>query len=90
MKIKTYFGQPILDVFKGISAGVETDFGLVRDRNPDRDWGELSKVNMEMCRIEEVELTKQLKTTLLEDLAYAFGNNTEKFNQKLKEYDLLD
>jgi hypothetical protein len=46
--IKTYYGQPILEVVKGISAGKEVDFGVCRDRDPDNGWGEMHKVNLEL------------------------------------------
>lgn len=36
-----------------------------------------------------VELTPELKQTLLEDLAYFYGNNSKKFTEKLKEFNLL-
>lgn len=87
--IKTYMGQPILEVSKGISAGEETDFGIFRDRCPDRDWSELQRTNMELNKIEDSELTPKLKLILLGDLAYAYGSNTRKFEEKVKEYGLL-
>ena len=88
--IKTYYGQPILDVEKGISAGEEVDFGVFRDRQPDRDWGELQRVNLIHCsdKIEEQELTEDLRIKLLGDLAYTYGNDSNKFEQKVKEFGL--
>lgn len=87
--IKTYRGQPILEVSKGISAGKETDFGTFRDRLPDRDWSELQRTNMELNKIEDSELTPELKLILLGDLAYMYGSDTVKFEEKLKEFNLL-
>ena len=86
--MKTYRGNPILEIVKGTSAGKETDFGVFRNRYPDRDWAELQQVNMELGNIEEEPLTENLRIKLLGDLAYAFGNNTVKFEQKLKEFNL--
>ena len=62
--------------------------GLNRDRNPDRDWPELRRSNINYCK--EVELTDELKKILIEDLAFAFGNNSEKFYQKLREFNLIN
>lgn len=42
-----------------------------------------------MSYAKEVELTPELKQILLEDLAYAYGRNTNKFGQKLKEFYLI-
>ncbi len=88
--IKTYYGQPILDTVKGISAGKEVDFGVFRDREPDADWGQIHQVNLERLaeKIKEQPLTEELKIKLLGDLAYAYGNNTKKFEEKLKEFQL--
>lgn len=89
--IKTYYGQPILETVKRISAGKEIDFGICRDRNPDCGWGEMHQVNLSMNNIglKESELDAELKLRLLEDLAYAYGNNTEKFRFYLLKFDLL-
>jgi hypothetical protein len=88
--IKTYNGQPILEVVKGISAGKEVDFGVTRDRQPDNGWGQMHKVNLELSaeKIKETKITEHIKIKLLGDLAYAYGRNTNKFEQKLKEFEL--
>lgn len=65
------------------------EMGLNRDRNPDADWDELRSTNLNSNTISEVELTEELKIILLEDLAYTYGNNTTKFNNKLKEFKFI-
>ncbi len=83
-KILVFHGnQPCLDISEN---NVGKKFGLNRDRNPDRDWTELRNTSLEYAK--EVELTPELKLILLQDLAYAYGNDTDKFTQKLKEYEL--
>lgn len=89
MKIKTHWGMPILDVSDGVSAGETTDFGLIRDRQPDNGWGELQRVNIRSPTIKETELTNELKMILLEDLAYAFGQDSKKFTDKLKDFKII-
>jgi len=83
MKIKTIYGQPVL----GIRTEKGVEFGLNRDRFPDSCWDELRITTME--RAKEVELTNELKVTLLEDLAYAYGQNSKKFSEKLREFKLI-
>ena len=88
--IKRYYGQPILETTKGISAGKKVDFGLYRDRNPDSGWGQMIQVNLNTDKgIDEVRLNRANKLMLLQDLAYAFGSNTEKFTNKLLEFELV-
>lgn len=72
------FNQPVLDIN-------EEGFGLNRDRNPDRDWSELRLTR----ETEEIESTPELRQILLEDLAYAYGSNTKKFTEKLKEFKFI-
>lgn len=62
-------------------------FGLNRDRCPDKDWSELRNTSLEHAK--EVELTKELKQILIEDLAYAYGSNTSLFSSKMKEFNLF-
>lgn len=89
-KILTYYGQPILDVVKGISAGKQVDFGVFRDRNPDRDWSELQQVNLTTDRgLKEIELNDVMRKTFIEDLAYAYGRDTKIFGEKIKEFNLI-
>lgn len=83
MKIKTIYGQPVLEII----TEKDVEFGLNRDRNPDSGWNELSISTME--RAKEVELTDELKVTLLEDLAFAYGQNSKKFSEKLREFKLI-
>jgi len=91
MKIKvTGQNQPILEISDGTSAGKTVDFGLYRDRFPDRDWGQLNRTNMQLTEIKEVELTAELKEILIGDLAYCYGTDTKKFISKLKEFNLLN
>lgn len=85
--IKTIFvinNQPVLDI---IVIDAE-EFGLNRDRNPHADWNELRRTNM--INAKEVKLTEELKQILLEDLAYAYGTNTSKFREKLKEFGFIN
>jgi len=89
MKIKTIYGEPVLeehvsDVKTGPNVGKA--YGTHRDRNPDRDWSEL-RISC-MSEAKEVELTFELRLILLCDLAYAYGNNTNKFMSKIKEFEL--
>lgn len=87
--IKAVYGrQPIFEIVKGISAGVEVDFGIARDRNPDTGWGEFSQYNLELSnKIEEVLFDDNMKKILLEDICAYYGKNAYK---KLKEFDLLN
>ena len=90
MKIFTFHrNQPILDIeveqTKGVNYG--SKYGLNRDRNPDGGWDQLRNTRMDYA--EEVELTPELKKTLLEDLAYAYGHDSNKFSEKLIEFNLL-
>ena len=89
MKIKTIYGEPVLDIdVMDVKTGpyVGRLYGLHRDRNPDRDWGELSTSSMDSAK--EVDLTPELRLILLGDLAYAYGNDTDKFINKIKEFNL--
>ena len=63
---------------------------MFRDRFPDRDWSQVQQTNLEISaeKIKEEELTEELRIRLLGDLAYAYGSNTVKFEQKLKEFGL--
>lgn len=82
-KIKVnHKNQPILDVLNG--------FGLNRDRTPDSGWGELRSTNMELGSISEVELTEELLYILIEDLAYAYGQDSYKFRIKLMEFKIIN
>ncbi len=86
MKSILVFGnnQPCLDVIEEKGTKDSIWLGLNRDRSPDSGWDELRKTILKNSR--QVNLTKELKVTLLEDLAYAFGQDTKKFNEKLKEF----
>jgi hypothetical protein len=91
MKILVIYGkEPILNIQIEQSEGPNkgNKYGLHRDRNPDRDWSELrSSLINDRCK--EVELTLALKIILLEDLAYTYGQDTKKFNAKLREFQLI-
>lgn len=82
--IKVNYGfQPILHID-------EEGMGLNRDRNPDNGWSELRRTRIENNEsIKEVELTPKMKQILIEDLAYAYGNDSTKFSKKLKEFELI-
>lgn len=87
--ILVYNGQPILDIIKSISAGKKVDFGVYRDRYPDNGWGEIRQVNLKLSKPKKEKLTNELKLMLLGDLAFVYGNNTSRFEDKLKKLDLL-
>ena len=90
MKIKAVYGiQPILDIQDGISAGKTVPFGLNRDRTPDNGWSELRSTNMASDTIKEVPLDAKMKLILLQDLAYAYGQDSEKFAAKLVKFGLM-
>jgi hypothetical protein len=90
-KILVFYGnQPCLDIttcdVEGPNFNVK--YGVNRDRNPDRDWSELRKSRIS-TNTKEVEMTPELKIILLEDLAYTYGQDSKKFNAKLKEFKLI-
>lgn len=87
--LTTQFGEPILEITKDISAGLETDFGLHRDRVPDNGWSELRRCNMETTNLKEVEFNETTSQRLIEDLAFAFGGNTKKFQKRMEEMQLF-
>lgn len=86
--MKTYQGNPILQIKEKVSAGNLVPFGLYRDRFPDNGWGELSWINFSASNINE-EDNEELRTKLLEDLAYAFGRDTLEFSKQLREHNLI-
>jgi len=80
-----YGTEPIIDIDKD-------GMGLHRDRCPDASWDELRKANLSLYKypqLKEIELDEVMRTILLEDLAYAYGTNTKKFNAKLKEFGFI-
>jgi len=82
--------EPCLEItpFEGkIGPNVGKKYGLHRDRNPDRDWGELRNTCMSVSK--EVEDTDELRKILLEDLAYTYGKDTKKFTEKLFEFGFI-
>ena len=84
-----YGNQPCLDleVCKTPGPNFNKSYGLNRDRQPDSGWSELRRTDCTVGRF--VKETPELRLILLEDLAYAFGSNTEKFKEKLKEFNLI-
>jgi predicted NAD-dependent protein-ADP-ribosyltransferase YbiA (DUF1768 family) len=91
MKIFVFYkNQPVLEqkIEKAKDPNENKKYGLNRDRNPDTDWSELRSSLMDE-RCEEVELTPELKTILLEDLAYTYGSDTSTFHKKLVEFGLI-
>jgi len=86
--MKTYQGNPILQIKEKVSEGNLVPFGLYRDRFPDNGWGELSWINLSAANHKE-EDSQELKIKLLEDLAYAFGTDTVEFNRQLIEHNLI-
>lgn len=90
MKIFVFYNnQPCLDINQCETEGVNymASYGLNRDRNPDTDWGELRRTRLTEAK--EVELDERLRLILLEDLAFAFGNDSKKFRNKLYEFKLI-
>lgn len=69
------------------SPNYNKSFGLNRNRNPDNNWGQLTSTCTSYAK--KVELTSELKQILIEDLAYAYGNSSELFTAKLKEFNLF-
>lgn len=63
------------------------EYGVNRNRDPDAGWGEVVQTDMDYCQ--ELDMTPELKLTLLEDLAYVYGSNTKKFRSKLKQFKLV-
>ena len=90
-KIKVFPGnQPCLDItMSDITVGpnVGKQYGLNRERDPDRDWGQLRNTIMDNAK--EVDLTPELKQILIEDLAYAYGSESIRFRAKMKEFNLI-
>ena len=85
--IKTFFGnQPVLEIQTNTSQGPNfgKEYGLNRDRNPDRDWGEYRISSM--GNSQDTELTPELLQILVEDLAHYYGENSKRFSEKLKEF----
>lgn len=62
-------------------------FGMHRDRIPDAGWSELRSSRLE-GKVEDLPATPELLQILLEDLAYAYGENSTKFIEKLREFNL--
>ena len=90
-KIKVFSGnQPCLDITTSnmtVGPNVGRQYGLNRDRNPDRDWPELRNTIMDNAK--DADLTSELKQILIEDLAYAYGSDSIKFRAKMKEFNLI-
>ena len=83
--IKTlYKNQPLLEL-RGDTKG--TEWGVTRDRFPDNSWDELRETHI--SKFKDVEETPKLRQILLEDLAFAFGHNSQKFSEKLVEFGFL-
>ena len=79
MKIKVFDGiEPCLLEVGGM--------GIHRDRNPDAGWGELRKTILSEAK--EVELTPELKITLIEDLAFYKGSDSEIFSELMRIFKL--
>lgn len=83
------YNQPCLEIETCNSPGpnFNVKYGLNRDRFPDRGWSELRKSRLD--NFKEVEMTPELRTILLEDLAYTYGTDTKSFNAKLKEFKFI-
>lgn len=86
-----YTNQPCLDITT-LDVAEDTPnygrgYGLNRDRNPDIDWTELRNTSLKDAK--QVDLIPELKQILIEDLAYAYGNNTALFSSKMKEFNLF-
>lgn len=44
--IKTYCGQPILEIVEDTSGGLKVEFGVYRDRESDMGWNQMRRVNL--------------------------------------------
>lgn len=62
------------------------EYGINRDRNPDSGWNEIRQTIMEQAK--EVELTDELRKTVIEDLAFMCGYNSENFRQEMDRMEL--
>jgi hypothetical protein len=85
--IKTFYNnQPVIDIRteKAIGPNFGKEYGLNRDRNPDRDWSEWRSSLMDNAK--DTEVTSELLTILVEDLANYYGENSRLFSSKLKEF----
>lgn len=84
-----YGNQPCLDttVCETPGPNFQKKYGLNRDRQPDRDWGELRNTDQSTGRF--VKETPELRQILLEDLSYAYGRDTKVFTEKLKEFKFI-
>lgn len=85
-----YGNQPCLEISElEVTQGpnIGKKFGLNRDRQPDADWGELRRTTLDNARI--VTDTPELRQILLEDLAYTYGRDTNRFREKLKEFNFI-
>ena len=84
-----YGNQPVLEIKTETQSGANfgNKYGLNRDRLPDSGWGELQWTIL--TEAEELEETPKLRQLLLEELAYAYGNNTNKFREKLIEFKFI-
>ena len=104
VKIELYFYHgdiPIIDTMIKQSKGEPTLFGLYRDRFPDNSWGELRWRNLEFSKEHVTKITNMseyynllskdpgLKLSILQDLAYAFGEDTDKFTKQLNHFKLV-
>lgn len=93
VKILAFYGkEPVLELttceIEGPNYGKR--YGLHRERdNPSNmiNWGDLWNTPIDRCK--EVNLTSELKITLLEDLAFCYGQQSAKFNAKLKEFGFI-
>ena len=87
-EVEMVHGQPIIHTEASASSG--SRFGVNRDRFPDSGWDELRTTNLDFNKTTVLKLdTKELKLTVLEDLAYAYGRNTKKFSEKIEEFKIL-
>lgn len=81
MKIHVFKGtMPCLDIN-------QDNMGLYRERDPDAHWDDLRRAIITESKQEE--FTPALKQILLEDLAYTYGRESDKFIAKVKEFKLL-
>ncbi len=84
MKVKVFYtNEPVLEVKTETNGKL---YGLHRDRHPDAGWGELRWTFMDE-RVKEVELTPELRKTLVEDICVSLPDH--RIYDKLKEFDLL-
>lgn len=84
MLVKFVDKSPILEIVE--------ETGIIRDRNPDGQWGQLKRVVLS-DKIKEINIQSHeninFKVILLEDLAYVYGHDSVLFRKQLIKFQLF-